>query len=162
SVGSDKTFHLGHWFFTPSPFVFGLGAADDAWLMAGVLAPGAANFSGFEVAPGEGVSLSLSYDGHERVAGDWRWPALAFRPAPDRDRRQMAGDVRRERARSGEVPEPSPVHRGAASPRPPRAVVAQGVGPRGPRSRGVRARGRWNAARRRSDGARVRRAVAQV
>ena len=83
SVGSDKTFHLGHWFFTPSPFVFGVGAADDAWLMAGVLAPGAANFSAFEVAPGEGLSLSLSYDGHERVAGEWRSPDLAFLPATD-------------------------------------------------------------------------------
>ena len=83
SVASDKTFHLGHWFFTPPPFAFALGAAEDAWLMSGVLAPATANFSELEVAAGEGLSLGLLYDGHERVVDEWRSPELLFLPARD-------------------------------------------------------------------------------
>ncbi|HYY54459.1 MAG TPA: hypothetical protein VFA01_03675 [Candidatus Dormibacteraeota bacterium] len=84
SVSSDKTFHLGHWFFTPPPFAFALGASDDAWLMAGVLSRAErSNFTELEAAAGDGLSLALVYDGHERVDGEWRSPELAFLPARD-------------------------------------------------------------------------------
>src|SRR5439155_3588541 len=85
SVASDKTFHLGHWFFTPPPFAFALGSGDeDAWLVAGVLSRAEdSNFTAFEVGPGDGLSLSLRYDGHEGVDGTWHSPDLVLFPAPD-------------------------------------------------------------------------------
>jgi len=82
----------GHWFFTPSPFLFaGSGAAlvdpDDPagapWtvleLRAGV---DAATFTELRYAPSQGgFSLELSYDGQTVVDGAFTTPPLVIRPA---------------------------------------------------------------------------------
>jgi hypothetical protein len=82
SVGRDKEYHDGNWFFTPSPFCYAVEGAGH-WLGLGIAAaPGAWNFSEF-LYPGGGFGFSLVYDGHERVDGTWRSPDLVALVAPD-------------------------------------------------------------------------------
>ncbi len=82
SVGRDKTYHGGNWFFTPAPFCYCL-AGQDNWLALGIAAqPGEWNFSDYSY-PGAGFGFSLGYDGHSRVAGRWQSPDLWCLVAPD-------------------------------------------------------------------------------
>jgi hypothetical protein len=82
SVGRDKDYHDGNWFFTPAPFCYAV-EGNGNWLGLGVAAaPGAWNFSEL-VYPGGGFGFSLVYDGHERVDGVWHSPQLVCLTAPD-------------------------------------------------------------------------------
>jgi hypothetical protein len=82
SVGRDKEYHDGNWFFTPAPFCYAVEGAGN-WLGLGVAAaPGAWNFSEM-LYPGAGFGFSLIYDGHEAVDGAWHGPQLVCFTAPD-------------------------------------------------------------------------------
>jgi hypothetical protein len=82
SVGRDKNYHGGNWFFTPAPFCYAIeGEAN--WLALGIAArPGEWNFSDYTY-PGDGFGFSLVYDGHTRVKGHWQSPAMLCLVAPD-------------------------------------------------------------------------------
>ncbi len=82
SVGRDKNYHAGNWYFTPAPFCYALqGEAN--WLALGIAAqPGEWNFSDFDY-PGDGFGFSLVYDGHTRVKGHWQSPAMLCLVAAD-------------------------------------------------------------------------------
>ncbi|HEX3629363.1 MAG TPA: hypothetical protein VHW91_02745 [Candidatus Dormibacteraeota bacterium] len=81
---------MRHWFFTPPPFCFGAalepptgeagGLPDGPWLTIGLAAlPGEQRFTSFGFDPVEdGFSLRLAYEGHQRVEGSWRSPAVTF------------------------------------------------------------------------------------
>jgi hypothetical protein len=82
SVGRDKDYHDGNWFFTPAPFCYAV-EGDGGWLGLGVAAePGGWQFSEFQY-PGAGFGFSLVYDGHATVDGTWHSPRLVALPAPD-------------------------------------------------------------------------------
>ena len=82
SVGRDKEYHDGNWFFTPAPFCYAVEGAGN-WLGLGVAAaPGAWNFSEM-LYPGAGFGFSLVYDGHAPVDGAWHSPHLVCRTAAD-------------------------------------------------------------------------------
>jgi hypothetical protein len=82
SVGRDKDYHDGNWFFTPAPFCYAV-AGDGGWLGLGVAAePGGWQFSEFQY-PGAGFGFSLVYEGHAEVDGTWHSPRLVCLPAPD-------------------------------------------------------------------------------
>ncbi len=82
SVGRDKDYHDGNWFFTPAPFCYAV-EGDGGWLGLGVAAePGGWQFSEFQY-PGAGFGFSLVYDGHVTVDGTWHSPRLVALPAPD-------------------------------------------------------------------------------
>ncbi|HET8630336.1 MAG TPA: hypothetical protein VFL91_23200 [Thermomicrobiales bacterium] len=82
SVGRDKLFHDGNWFFTPAPFCYAVEGGGN-WLACGVAAqPGDWNFAEFRY-PGDGFGFSLVYDGHARARGAWRSPRLVCLPAAD-------------------------------------------------------------------------------
>lgn len=82
SVGRDKDYHDGNWFFTPAPFCYAVEGAGN-WLGLGVAAaPGAWNFSEM-LYPGAGFGFSLVYDGHEAVDGAWHSPELVCLTAAD-------------------------------------------------------------------------------
>ncbi|MFN2520776.1 MAG: hypothetical protein ABR525_07010 [Candidatus Limnocylindria bacterium] len=80
----------GHWFFTPAPFCYGLSPErpppassslpDGPWLMLGLAAaPRAHSFTAFAYdALEDGFSLRLPYEGHTRVNGSFRTPAVVF------------------------------------------------------------------------------------
>ena len=81
TVGRDKTYHDGNWFFTPAPFCYAV-EGDGNWLAMGVAASaGAWNFSDMYY-PGGGFGFSLVYDGHEAVRGSWESPRLVCLTAP--------------------------------------------------------------------------------
>lgn len=82
SVGRDKTYHGGNWFFTPAPFCYAL-EGETNWLTMGIAAqPGEWNFSDYSY-PGDGFGFSLVYDGHIRIKGRWQSPAMLCLVAPD-------------------------------------------------------------------------------
>jgi hypothetical protein len=82
SVGRDKAFHEGNWFFTPAPFCYAV-EGDGNWLSLGLAAaPGAWSFTEMEY-PGNGFGFSLYYEGHTSVAGRWDSPRLVCLTAPD-------------------------------------------------------------------------------
>jgi hypothetical protein len=82
SVGRDKAFHEGNWFFTPAPFCYAV-EGDGNWLSLGLAAaPGAWSFTEMEY-PGKGFGFSLYYEGHTAVAGRWDSPRLVCLTAPD-------------------------------------------------------------------------------
>jgi hypothetical protein len=82
SVGRDKDYHDGNWFFTPAPFCYAV-EGDGGWLGLGVAAePGGWQFSEFQY-PGAGFGFSLVYDGHATVDGTWHSPRLVCLPAAD-------------------------------------------------------------------------------
>jgi hypothetical protein len=82
TVGRDKTYHGGNWFFTPAPFCYAVEGTGN-WLAMGVAAePGAWNFSDMHY-PGDGFGFSLVYDGHESVQGTWHSPRLVCLTARD-------------------------------------------------------------------------------
>jgi hypothetical protein len=82
SVGRDKTYHGGNWFFTPAPFCYAL-EGETNWLALGIAAhPGEWNFSDYSY-PGTGFGFSLAYDGHTRVKGRWQSPTMLCLVAPD-------------------------------------------------------------------------------
>lgn len=86
----EADFWGGDWFFTPAPFVYGLGG-DGRWLMVG-LAPrrDELGFVHFDYRGGEGWGLGLTYQGYTRVAGTWAAPAVVLLPAED----EYAGTAR--------------------------------------------------------------------
>jgi hypothetical protein len=81
---------MRHWFFTPPPFCLGAtpNVADQdpssipagPWLTMGLaVQPGEHHFTGFAYEPAEdGFSVRLSYEGHLRIRGSWRSPAIIF------------------------------------------------------------------------------------
>jgi hypothetical protein len=82
TVGRDKAYHEGNWFFTPGPFCFAVEGAGD-WITFGVAArPGEWTFTDMEY-PGDGFGFSLIYDGHTRVEGRWQSPRMICLTAPD-------------------------------------------------------------------------------
>lgn len=82
SVGRDKDYHDGNWFFTPAPFCYAV-EGESGWLGIGVAAePGGWQFSEFQY-PGAGFGFSLVYDGHAAVDGTWHSPRLVCLPAED-------------------------------------------------------------------------------
>lgn len=73
----------GDWFFTPAPFAYGLGD-EGRWLTLGLgCRVEQATFSRFDFHGGPVWGLSLSYDGHTRVAGRWRSPTVVLLPGVD-------------------------------------------------------------------------------
>jgi beta-N-acetylhexosaminidase len=82
SVGKDRDFHEGNWFFTPSPFCYAM-QGEGNWLAMGLVArPGEWNFSDMAY-PGNGFGFSVVYDGHAEVRGKWESPRLFCLPAQD-------------------------------------------------------------------------------
>lgn len=82
SVGRDKTYHGGNWFFTPAPFCYAV-QGDGNWLALGIAAEtGEWNFSDYNY-PADGFGFSLTYEGHTQVNGHWQSPAMLCLVAPD-------------------------------------------------------------------------------
>jgi hypothetical protein len=80
--GNDPTWG-GDWFFTPGPFVFGLGD-EGRWLMAGLgCAAEAATFSHYAYQGGPIWGLRLTYQGRTFVDGRWRTPTVVLLPVED-------------------------------------------------------------------------------
>jgi len=97
------------WFFTPPPFclAFELPAS---WLALGVEAsPGANRFTEFTYhGAADSFYLSLAYEGHTRVEGRYRLPAIGFDFAPD-PYTAIEAHVAALRA-TGAVPAPAGTH----------------------------------------------------
>lgn len=74
----------GDWFFTPPPFCFA-GEHDSGWLAMGVeAAPGQNTYTEYGYHGGLGAFyLSLSYEGHTLVDGEYTLPAIGFDFAAD-------------------------------------------------------------------------------
>jgi len=89
-VSGDGTPGRTHWFFTPAPLLLAFARdelrdpveTDSGWLALGIEAPvGELGFVQLEYVPGEGsFGLRLEYDGHTRVDGELRLPALVLSP----------------------------------------------------------------------------------
>jgi hypothetical protein len=86
----------GHWFFTPAPLYLALNRADDlvdpagavrdGWLGIGIAAPvDELTFVQLTYQPADqAFSLTLDYDGHTRVDGEFRAPIVVLTPGiPD-------------------------------------------------------------------------------
>jgi hypothetical protein len=75
----------GDRFFTPAPFVFGLGDPSEArWAMVGLgCSADEASFSVFDYRGGPIWGLGLSYEGYTRVDGFWRTPRVVILPVKD-------------------------------------------------------------------------------
>lgn len=75
----------GDWFFTPPPFCFAAQLSDNRWLALGVEAAAGTNTYTQYGYHGnlEAFHLSLSYEGHTRVRGSYRLPAIGFDFAAD-------------------------------------------------------------------------------
>jgi hypothetical protein len=69
----------GDWFFTPPPFCFA-GKYADGWLALGVEAqPGANSFTEYHYHGSlDAFYLSLAYEGHTQVSGQYELPAIGF------------------------------------------------------------------------------------
>jgi hypothetical protein len=90
------------WFFTPPPYCFAV-QTNDRWMGLGVEAkPGENQYNEFQYHGCKSAFfLSLHYDGHVQVKGNYRLPAIAFEFAPDPytvlqahvDQLQLAGKV---------------------------------------------------------------------
>jgi hypothetical protein len=88
-VGSDVP-GMQDWFFTPPPFCFGASpgsapadssaVSDGPWMMMGLsVEDGEHHFTRFAYdAVEDGFCLKLAYEGHRRVQGIWRSPAVLF------------------------------------------------------------------------------------
>lgn len=89
-VGERSTIHPGNerswggdWFFTPAPFVFGLGD-EDRWLMLGLgCRAEEATFYHYDFRGGPIWCLALTYQGYTRVDGLWRSPRVVLLPVKD-------------------------------------------------------------------------------
>lgn len=89
-VGERSTIHPGNesswggdWFFTPAPFVYGLGD-DERWLMLGLgCTAEAATFFHYDFHGGPIWGLGLSYQGYTQVDGIWRSPRVVLLPVKD-------------------------------------------------------------------------------
>lgn len=70
----------GDWFFTPPPFCFAAKYKDSRWLGLGIEAPKSENrFTEYRYqTSGSGFCLSLSYEGHTKVEGSYKLPAVGF------------------------------------------------------------------------------------
>ncbi len=78
----DDGYYGGNWAFTPPPFCFAY-KVEGGWLGVGPAAePGGWRFSSLDQR-GNGLRLSLAYDGHTDVDGKWASPWFLFLPAPD-------------------------------------------------------------------------------
>jgi hypothetical protein len=67
-----------HWFFTPAPFCYALDTGH-GWVGMGVeCAPGDNRFTEFRYHGDQGFHLSLAYEGHTRVRGTYRLPAIGW------------------------------------------------------------------------------------
>ena len=81
--GAEPGFHGGDWFFTPAPFVYGLGG-DGRWLIVGLAPrPDQLDFGHFEYRGGVGWGLALTYRGTIRPEGTWATPELVMLPSAD-------------------------------------------------------------------------------
>ena len=81
-VGSDPTFHRGHWFFTPAPYCFALGPLGRGWLGLGLaVRPGEHTFTSFRREAVPDLALVAEYEGHTEVRGAWESPHLLLFPS---------------------------------------------------------------------------------
>ena len=102
----------GRWFFTPGALAFAASPAvtldprripDGPWLAFGLDVGGIdsdrANLTAFEYVPGDGsFGFRLRYEGHTRVAGTWRSPALLLVPGATDPYTAVAATIARRRA----------------------------------------------------------------
>ncbi|HEY3185729.1 MAG TPA: hypothetical protein VGJ77_22990, partial [Gaiellaceae bacterium] len=112
-VSGDGGPGRGHWFFTPAPLYLALTRDEADWLGLGVAAPVEdLDFVQLAYVPGDrAFHLVLDYEGHTRVEGEFRAPALVLTPGvsnPYEGLRRHRDELAARRAAPAPRPRTSP------------------------------------------------------